>query len=384
MRKVCLSKVWMNRMWKSVAVVVLMGNLSAHAGGFEQPNQSAAGAGVSNAFVATANDASAVVYNPSGMAWLSGVTVTGGFNVEYRDSSVKLAAGIAPNTSLEPNLGHFFATWVALDSPWAAGVGFAPLYYIDNDWRTAFIAPGATAGISKLMVDHGTADVVYAVNSDLAVSAGADWYVSRATFSQGVNSFQANGFGGVGGHVSLMWKPRYAWSIGAMLRSGATINISDANDSMSFKLPDQFTAGIAHDFADIWRLEVDAKWTRWSALKDMHVTTAGVVTQSNPMSLRDTLTVMAGLTWTLRENSQIRIGYAYDQGANRSAGFSPVIADQDGHKISLGAGGDFYDMHVDLAYQYSLYSKKTATGAFAGTYRDRRQSILLSISKNFK
>jgi len=358
-----------------------MGSLSAQAGGFEQPNQSAAGAGVSNAFTATANDASAVVYNPSGMAWLSGVSVTGGFNIEYRDSSVELAAGIAPNALIEPNLGHFFATWSPLDSPWSAGVGFTPLYYLNNDWRIGF---GATAGISQLKVDHTTADVVYAVNSHLAVGAGMDWYISQATFSQGVNTFQGNGFGGVGGHVSLMWKPIYAWSVGAMLRSGATINISELNDSMSFKLPDQLTLGIAHDFADIWRLEVDAKWTRWSALKDMHVTTAGVITQSNPMNLRDTFTLMAGLTWTLRENSQLRVGYAYDQGANRSADFNPVVADQDGHKISLGVGGNFYDMHVDLAYQYGLYSKKTATGSFAGVYRDRRQSILLSISKNFK
>lgn len=361
---------------------LLVGGLTAHAGGFEQANQSAAAAGVSNAFTASASDASALVYNPAGIAWLSGMNLTAGLDLEYRDSSVKLPGGIAPNDGTEPNVGYVFGTWSPLDSDWSGGVGFAPLYYINNDWSTGF---GATAGVTKVTVDHLTADVVYAINSDLAVGIGSDWYVTRATLTQGANSFRGNDFGGFGGHLSLMWKPAYAWSVGAMLRSGASIDIAgESNDNMTFKLPDQLTLGIAHDFADVWRLETDVKWTRWSALKDMHVKTAGVITQSNAMNLRDTLTVMAGLTWAWSQNAQLRLGYAYDQGANKLDGFSPVVADQDGHKVSIGAGGDVYNMHVDLAYQYTFYSKTTATGTYAGTYRDRRQSLLLSISKKFQ
>jgi len=364
---------------------LLVGGLTAHAGGFEQANQSAAGAGVSNAFTATASDASALVYNPSGIAWLSGMNLTAGLDLEYRDSSVKLPGGIASNGGTEPNVGYVFGTWSPLDSHWSGGVGFAPLYYINNDWNTAFPAAPNASGVTKITVDHLTADVVYAINSDLAVGIGSDWYVTRATLTQGANSFRGNDFGGFGGHLSLMWKPAYAWSIGAMLRSGASIDIAgESNDNMAFKLPDQLTLGIAHDFADVWRLETDVKWTRWSALKDMHVKTAGVITQSNAMDLRDTLTVMAGLTWTWGQNAQFRLGYAYDQGANKLAGFSPVVADQDGHKVSIGAGGDVYNMHIDLAYQYAFYSKTTATGTYAGTYRDRRQSLLLSVSKKFQ
>ena len=361
--------------------VLLMGSLSAHAAAFEQANQSAAAAGLSNAFTASANDASALVYNPSGIAWLPGMNITAGLDLEYRDSSV-LLPGVVPNGGTEPNVGHVFGTWSPLDSYWSVGIGFAPLYYINNDWSLGF---GATAGVTKVTVDHATFDAVYAINSDLAIGVGSDWYVTRATLTQGANSFRGNDFGGFGGHVSLMWKPAYAWSVGAMLRSGARIDFSGkASDSMSFKLPDQVTFGVAHDFADVWRLETDVKWTRWSALKDMHVKTAGVITQSNTLNLRDTFTVMAGLTWTWSQDAQLRLGYAYDQGANKVAGFNPIVADQDGHKVSIGAGGDVYNMHVDLAYQYAFFSTITATGAYAGTYRDRRQSLLLSISKTFE
>jgi|UPI000379C646 long-subunit fatty acid transport protein len=362
-------------------LVFLSAGSVAQAGGFEQPNQSASAAGVANAFVATASDASALIYNPAGIAWQSGVSVMASGRLDYRDSSVVTPLFNASNNGTEPFTGSIYASWAPVDSRLAAGFGFSPLYIANNDWGLAF---PAGSGITKLTVDHSTFDAVYAVNSDLAVGLGGDWYITRATMTQGTQSFQGNSFTSFGGHASLMWKPMPAWSVGAMFRSGAQVNMSgQASDTLSFKLPDYVSAGIAHDFADVWRLETDVKWTRWSALKDMNIIKAGLISQPNTLNLRDTLTVMAGLSWTWRENTEFRVGYAYEQAANRSQNFSPLIADQDGHRISIGAGGDLFGFHMDVAYQYVYYSKKTATGAFAGVYRDRRQSLMMSVSNTF-
>ncbi|ATX82162.1 Long-chain fatty acid transport protein [Mariprofundus ferrinatatus] len=363
-------------------IAMMMAGTNAHAAGFAQSGHSAAAAGVADAFVATANDASAVVYNPAGIAWLPGVSATVGGTLNYRDSSVKLPGGIAPNTGTEATVGHIYATWAPLDSRWGAGFGFAPLYQINNNWSSApFGTPAADT--TKLMVDHASFDAVYAISSSLAVAAGLDWYLTRATFSQGANNFNNNNFTTFGGHAALMWKPAPAWSVGLTGRSGAKVNVSGlANQKLSIKLPDEVTVGVAHDFADVWRLEVDAKWTRWSALKSMSVT--GPAAQPNSLNLRDTLTAMAGLTWTWYPKSQFRIGYAYEQGANKASGFNPIIADQDGHRATLGFGSEIMNMHMDLAYSYTYYSKKTATGTYAGTYRDRRQALVFSVSKTFE
>jgi len=352
--------------------------VSAHAGGFEQVNQSAAGAGVSNAFAATANDASALAYNPAGIAWQPGVTIAAGIDLSFRNSSIKTPTMVASNTGTEPTFGQFYAAWVPRDGHLAAGIGFSPLYAVNNNWSDAF---GAASGVGKLTVDHTTADLVYAINSDLAVGMGGDWYVTRATLTQGTKNFKGTDIASFGGHASLLWKPLPAWSLGAVYRSGASISMSKANHNLSFKLPDQATVAIAHDFADVWHLETDVKWTRWSVLKNINVT--GVNAQTNALSLRDTLTAMVGLTWTWRENIQIRGGYAYDQGANRSLNFNPLVADQDGHRVSLGGGGELFGLHADLAYQYTFYSSKTTTGAFAGNYRDRRQSVVFTVSNQF-
>jgi long-chain fatty acid transport protein len=361
---------------------LFMGSAWAYAGGFSQPDHSASAAGVANAYVATADDASALAYNPAGIAWQSGISTTAGIHMDFRDSSVVLPAGpVAPNDGNESTIGHIYASWMPRDSRLGAGIGISPLYKTNNEWNTAF--PGA-AGLTKLMVDHITLDLIYAINSDLAFAVGGDWYITRATLSQGIQTFQGNDLASFGGHASLMWKPMPAWSAGLMFRSGSKISISgQTNDKLSFKLPDEVTVGIAHDFTDVWRLEADVKWTRWSALKDMHVSTLGLISQSNPLDLRDTLTAMTGLTWTWRQNSQIRAGYAYDQGANRSLGFNPMIADQDGHRLSLGAGGDAFGVHMDLAYSYTYFTNKTATGTYAGTYRDRKQAVNFSVSKTF-
>ncbi len=363
----------------SITISMLLTSTTAYAGGFELPNQSASALGVSNAFVATANDASAIAYNPSGIAWQSGLSVQVGLATPYRDSSVKVAGGIGPNMGTEAMVGSIYAGWAPLDSAWAVGFGFSPLYQINNEWSQAF---GAAAGATKVTIDHASLDAVYAINSDLAVGLGGDWYLTRADLTQGGKAFKGHDWASFGGHASLKWKFMPAWSAGLMLRSGSKISMSGAaNDQLSFKLPDQVSAGIAHDFADVWRVEVDAKWTRWSSLKNFNVT--GVSAQSNPLSLKDTFSIMTGLTWTWRPNTQFRIGYAYDQGANKAAGFNPLMADQDGHQASLGAGGDLIGMHFDLAYSYTYFTKRTATGTFAGTYRDRRQVFALSVSKHF-
>ncbi len=371
----------MTRFWILLAALCAAAT-SVQAAGFYQANQSASAAGVANAFVATANDASAVMYNPAGFAWQDGISVTAGFLVNYRDSSVRLPAGVAPNEGVEDPVGQLYLGWMPHDGSMGFAFGFSPLYQVNNAWGTTF---GAASGNTKISVDHASFDTVYALSSTLAIAGGADWYINRVSLTQGTNTFNGNDFASFGGHVSMLWRPAPAWSVGAMLRSGADISVSgSANDTFKMKLPDSVTLGVAHDFVDVWHLEGDISWTRWSALKDMNVVTAGVVTQIHPLNLKDTLKVSLGLTWTWRESTEFRFGYAYDQGANKSAGFNPAIADQDGHQISIGAGGTLSGMHIDLAYSYTFYSNKTATGTYAGIYRDRRQALQLSVSKRFE
>lgn len=361
----------------ALLVFCLWAGLS-QAGGFLQPNLSASAAGAANAFVASASDASAAIYNPSGAAWQEGVSLSLGGMVDFRTSSVATAGGKVKNNGDDPTAFYLYGSWMPLDGNLGVSFAIGSMYVIENDWT------GLTGGPkASLDVYHTSVDAVYALNSSLAFSLGPDWYVTNGDLSQGGNSFSANDYTSFGGHASVLWKFMPTWSFGLMARSGANIDASDGNKQMDFRLPDSVTAGVAHDVADVWRIEADVQWTRWSTLKDMNVTSGGTTLISNPLDLRDTFTAMLGVTWTWQTDSQLRFGYAYDQGASKTQGFNPLVADQDGHRVSIGLGGEGFGAHFDIAYIYSFYPDMKAAGTYAGKYSDQRHSFVLSVSKGF-
>ena len=109
----------------------------------------------------------------------------------------------------------------------------------------------------------------------------------------------------------------------------------------------------------------------------------GTAAQTQAVDLRDSMSAMAGLTWTWTENATFRFGYAFDGAASKGASFNPSMADQDGQRLSLGGGFDAFGFHTDVSYTYSFYPNKAVSGLVTGTYRDRRQALLVSFSKVF-
>lgn len=367
---------------KKIGIVLLscMCISTAQAAGFGTSTYSTSGLGVANAVVAGADDVSAAAYNPAGLAWQNGIQGMFGVDVQFRNSSVKQGTIVAPNMGGAGNLNHLYLSWMPRESNLGVSFAYNRPYEVENDWTGAF----AGTGRSVIRMDRLSLDAIYRLGSDMAFAVGGDWYLSKAELTQPGQSFSGTGKKSFGGHFSMKWKPAPMWSVGLLARVGSTIKLSDASSrTLDIKLPDEFTAGISHDMADAFRLELDANWSRWSKLKNLNVLSGTTVVQSNVLDMKDSLSMMAGLTWFWRENSQLRFGYAYEQGANSDTGFHPVVADQTGHKLSLGAGGDLFGIHMDLAYAYTFYPKRTVTGTYAGIYRARRQSVALSVSKSF-
>jgi len=367
---------------KTLVLVILfcLFSTTAHAGGFASTSGlSASAAGVANAVVAGADDVSAATYNPSGIAWQDGIRVMAGINLIYRNSSVKVPGGVASNLGGSSNLSHLYAAWMPRESDLGVSLAYNRPFQAENDWTGAF----GTTGKTYLKMDRLSLDAIYRLSSSMAFAVGGDWYLASATMTQPGQSFSGTGKTSFGGHASMKWKPAPMWSLGATARIGANVKINSGTQSLKVKLPDEFVIGAAYDVADAVRLELDANWSRWSKLKDLNVMNNTTVVQANTLDMKDTLSLMFGATWFWRENSQFRFGYAYEQGANSSTGFHPAVTDQTGHKVALGAGGDLFGFHADLAYHYTFYPKKSANGTYAGTYRDRRHGLAFSVSRAF-
>jgi len=353
----------------------------AQAAVFENKDWTTAGAGSANAMVASADDVSVALYNPAGLAWQEGVQLMVGNQSRYQNNNVKRGA-LTYEADLELGSRNTFAlTWMPKGGSIGVAVSSAAPYVSRENWSAAFPSLG---GIN-LNARRYSADVLWRVNNTLGVAAGIDIYDTQLSLSSGGASFSASDLSEVAGHLGLRWEFLPFWALGVHYRQGAVSTVSNSlNDSIDLQFPDELTIGLSHGVSDDEiLLELDVKRTKWSTFNNLLVANNGVASQNISVDLRDTTDVMLGMTWFWRENTQLRFGYAYEQGANQSVGYQPMLADLSGHKLTAGFGGAFATMHFDVAYTASFYNDLTVAGPYAGRYIDARYSFMFSLSKKF-
>ncbi len=387
------SKLETDMMKRYLWILLMLGGLlpmpKADAAALAGLDMSATAAGMGNAFTATADDPSAMFYNPAGLAWQPGVNMAFSGALRSRDQSViqSAARGTPFNDQSMVNLSGLYGNWMPADSRWGVGFALDLPYALNSGWKNAF---GGAAERTTIDVLHTAVDVVYALSSSLAVAGGADWYVAQGDINSATTTFNGTDNATFGGHVSVLWHPRPAWSFGALLRSGATLNLSgtatgavSGGAKVNVPLPDVLRIGAMHVFSDAVRFEVDASWSRWSTLKDLDV--VGTTSERNALNMGDSFSLMTGLTWFWREGTALRFGYTFDQAASKDTAFNARVVDANTHRLSLGVGGDMFGVNLNLAYVYAYAPSRTisGSGAFDGKYRTRQQSLALSIAKHF-
>ncbi|MDQ6967269.1 MAG: outer membrane protein transport protein [Mariprofundaceae bacterium] len=365
----------MKRLFATVGLLCACGGgvISAQAAGFANNDFSASGVGVANAMVAGVADVTAASYNPAAIAWLDGgVHVEGDFASRGRNSSAKLPSGaIQSNSGSAKNGTMLHAAWMSHDSDIGVSLAFTQPFESENIWG------GERTSIKS---DRLSVDVVYALSSTLAVAHGIDVYRTSINMTQGAATFSGKDKVSFGVNVGVNWKPVPLWRVGAMLRSGTKAKVTSGSQMVDLKLPEQITLGVSHDMANAFRLEADIAYERWSRIKSLDVI-GGTI--KHAVDLKDTLALKTGVTWYWLPDTTFRFGYAYEQGANRASAFQRAIADQSGHRLSLGAGGDMFGVHLDAAYAYTFHAKQSVTAPIVAGYRDREQALMISASKAF-
>ena len=353
----------------------------ANAAVFENKDWTTAGAGSANAMVAAADDVASALYNPAGLAWQEGVQLMIGNQSRYQNNNVKLGALTYEADLALGSRNTFALTWMPRGGSIGVALSSAAPYISREDWSAAFPSLGSI----NLNARRYSGDILWRVNNTLGVAAGFDVYDTRLSLTSGAASFSGSDWSDVGGHVGLRWEFTPFWALGAYYRQGALSTVNNSlNDSIDLQFPDELTVGLSHGISDDEiLLELDIKRTKWSAFKNLLVSNNGVVSQNIAVDLRDTTDVMLGMTWFWRESTQLRFGYAYEQGANQTASYQPMLSDLSGHKLTAGFGGAVATMHFDVAYTASFYNDATVTGPYAGKYIDARYSFMFSLSKKF-
>ncbi len=230
--------------------------LKASANGFRLADQDAFATARGEAFVATADNPSAIYYNPAGITQLEGSNLRGGLYGIYLDSSFR-----PPHTA--PNHGHtydnqddlaaipqIFFTYTPEDSLASFGLGVYAPYGGKSSWPqdTGFRTVALDGSLTYFTINPV---VAFKVSPSFSIGGGLMVNYAKMELEQGLSSsyrhpnatfwptnfFRFTGDGwSVGYNLGALWQPHEKVSIGVTFRSSATVTLNGQTDFEQFGL----------------------------------------------------------------------------------------------------------------------------------------------------
>jgi long-chain fatty acid transport protein len=370
--------------------------LDASATGFRLPDQDAFATARGEAFVATADNPSAIYYNPAGIAQLPGQNVRGSIYAIYLDPSYESSNGRHFDNELKyhavPNL---FYTYGLETLPLTFGLGIYSPYGLSLRWPedTGFRTVGSQSAINYITFNPA---VAWRVGSMLSIGAGLTVNYASAELdqgllwpNQGLDNFRFKGDGwDVGYNLGVLFKPHEKLSLGVSFRSSTTVNLAghtDAYNSQSiygvppFKfrttaegsLPFPLNAifGVSYRPTPKWNLEFDADYTDWSRLGTVVIHQDSGFGALLPQNLPIVFDWQAswyyefGVTRYLKNGWSVSGGYIFNENSVPDRHYTPLVADMDRHFLSIGTGYKGEHLNFDVAYQFGYGPTRTVSGS---------------------
>jgi long-chain fatty acid transport protein len=351
--------IWLGALFIST-ILVSIAPLTALALGSRIPNQDAAAIARGNAFIATADNPSAIYYNPAGISQLTGHNVQVGtlfyLNIEsdYQSSSgqrVKNEREIIP----VPQLHYVFSPE---DKPFSFGLGVYSPFGLGMEWPDT--APFRSAGV-KVELTYITINPVIAwqPHETLSLAIGPTFNYSEAKLRQGVaiSPYQfrfegddwAYGFDG-----GLLWQPHPQWSFGAKYSSATRVDYKgtgsfhgngvlgpaasflppSSNTKTHLDFPQIIAGGISFRPTTNWNIEINADWTDWDSVDAAVIDGIGTL----PLHWHSSFFYELGVTRQLGKGYFASAGYFFSESSTSDRDYTPLVPDTDLHVGSLGIG----------------------------------------------
>jgi long-chain fatty acid transport protein len=361
------------------AVLLLPGRVLAL--GFRLADQDPKATARGNAFVATADNPSAIYYNPAGIMQLDGHDVRlGGYgiwpNSDYHSPALGVSTETVDNFYAAPQVYYTFNPEKA---PVAFGLGLYSPYGLGTEWPEdgPFRTIATDASIMYLSINP-----VLAVKPHKAVSLGvgftANW--AKAKFERGIlmpgDRFEFEGDGwDFGWNAGVMIQPIEQISIGVMFRSATTVKhdgdsvahpyTPEEDASARILYPEFIVAGLSYRPTPKWNLEFNIDWTNWDRLDDVTLNQAVSPDIVLPFRWQSSRFYEFGVTRYFDKGFSLSGGYIYSENSVPDRTFSPTAPDSERHIFSIGAGYKSDRWNVDLAYQLAYGPERTVQGSIS-------------------
>jgi long-chain fatty acid transport protein len=408
----------------ALLVVALVAAPRGDGAGFALFEQGSRATALGGAFVAQADDPSAMFYNPAGNAFNEKLTFYGGaFGIirptaEFTGSSPYPGDGYTAKMSnplyfigngygvlpLQPgklNLAVGFWTPAGLGTPWENSEQFAGRYINQR------------ADIRQVAL---SAQISWKATDWLAIGAGPELRFSDVKLSQ--NQGLYNPYAGRVtdvAHLSLQSKGTpvdVTWNAGIMIKpcdrlrfgvayhGGVDVEYSgiahfyqltsghadfdaavgqkipmnkDLGGTATIKFPGLLLFGVSYDLSPSLTLNVDGNYTWWDVLEQIPLNIEGVPPKIIPEHWKNTWTIRAGLGWQASKTVWLGGGYVYDQTPQPDAAVSPLLPDANRVGGSIGAGFQLSKMfRIEVSTLFLWFKERTTTtneSNFNGTYK---------------
>ena len=423
----------------SACVIVAAYPSTSRALGIRLADQDARATARGNAFTATADNPSAVYYNPAGISFLYSPSLNspaftpsmGGKNAvphpaeSGSDGGVRIRLGVygislanevrlngASNSFDVSHRGqfapNFYATWNKGNSPLTFGLGiYAPYgfgiwYPEDSAFRTVTISGNIKYATINPVVSYKLSDT-------LSIAAGPTFNYGRTGLKQGVapqfvfggaDRFEFEGDGwSVGWNAGLMWRPHPQHSFGVMYRGQTDIEFKGTANTVvpglvnsseaataGIKFPQNVVAGYSFRPTEKWNFEVNIDWTDWDNLNTVNLRkqSGNVVL---PFHWKSSVFYEFGASYKFDNGITASAGYIFSENSVPTESFNPVVSDSNRHIFSAGIGKHWNNWDFDLAYQWAHGPQRTINqgpgSPVNGTYQFDSHAISISAGYSF-
>jgi long-chain fatty acid transport protein len=350
--------------------------ISAGAVGYRMPNQDAEAIARGNAFVATADNPSAIYYNPAGITQLEGhhVSVGAYFITTGIDFTAPDGRSASPDSDFQtvPQIHYVYSP---SDSKWSFGVGLFAPFGLGVDWGSD--TPFSTEAEEALMV-YATLNpvVAYQVNDSLSLAAGLTVNYSEVEFQQAAilpamgGGFELGQFRyegddlSIGFNLGILYQPHEQWSFGLNYRSSGEMNYVGRSrlgaptgeyqpTDIGVNFPDNIDLGVSYRPDENWNIEFNIDWTNWDKVDVSTFEGTAFGDISLPFNYRSGFVYELGVTRQLGKGYWVSAGYAYSENSVPDQTLTPLNADDDLHIGSIGFGHRSPDWGWSIAYHFA-------------------------------
>ncbi len=381
--------------------------LAQGAAGLHNPVLGASALAQGNAFVARADDASAIYFNPAGLTQLQKPQLSLGASfvlpsVEYHGNGVSEDMDTKVNTI--PNM---YFTSPIIENKLAAGLGVNVPYGLQGKWDGDGFSRYVVTDFD-LRIINVNPTITYKPFSFFSIGVGLDYYYANTDQGRHINVGGINSVltgapvntstpdglqdlemrgDAFGYNTGMLFNITPSHSVGISFRSKADIDLKgklkvsnlsgattavfgsddfDTRTTTNATLPEMLSLGYAYKHNNLWSIEADVQWTNWSRFDVIKYDfdTTNALLEANKEDVRNwhnTLSFALGGEYKLNEALKIRGGYTFHESPVPSDTFEPSIPQSSRHGLFTGLGyswGKKLNKEIDFAYGTVFYENR--------------------------